>query len=486
MNDRTNCADESDCEIMVRGKPGGIYDLYERKVGNDKVNTHYCPGCFHGRVQKLIGEALMDLNLRERAVFVSPVGCSVFSYYYMNCGNVQAAHGRAPAVSTGISRSHPDSVIINYQGDGDLAAIGAAEILHAANRGENMCVIFVNNAIYGMTGGQMAPTTVIGQKTLTTQEGRSVANEGYPLRMAEVMATLEAPIYVERTACTDNKNIMRTRKAIRKGLQLVGEKKGFVFIEILSNCPTNWKVTPQDSIKFIQEQLEPIFKLGVYKDITETAKPIVRPPSVTEPKKLFELLDLKDVEEKSKRTFSEVVDQKIKIAGFGGQGVLTAGVLLSIIGMNEGLNVSWLPSYGPEMRGGTANCSVVLSSKPIGSPLVTKPNVLIAMNGPSLDSFENDVESGGIIMVNSSMIDRKVQRTDVKVFYLPFTELASELGFKGVANMITVGAFSAYSGLFNRETVNAAAAEYLPKKSFIEMNEKAIEIGFSEVKKAFG
>ncbi len=192
---------------VSHGRPKAFYDRYERKE-ELKHLTHYCPGCGHGNVHKMLAKAIDDLGIQDRTVLISPVGCSVFGYYYFDVGNVQAAHGRAPAVATAVKRSRPESVVISYQGDGDLTAIGAAEILHAANRGESVTVIFVNNAVYSMTGGQFAPTTLIGQKSTTTPEGRSAANEGYPLHVCELLATLEAPVYLERVGLGDNRQIM--------------------------------------------------------------------------------------------------------------------------------------------------------------------------------------------------------------------------------------------------------------------------------------
>src|SRR6185369_418140 len=192
-----------------------FYDTFERKADLQKM-THYCPGCGHGVAHKLIAEALEELGLQNDTIFVSPVGCSVFGYYYFDTGNVQAAHGRAPAVATALKRSNPKSIVISYQGDGDLAAIGTAEIIHAANRGENIAVFFVNNSIYGMTGGQMAPTTLVGQTSTTSPWGRRANNEGFPIKMAEMLSTLEAPVYIERVSLGDGKNILRARKAVRK------------------------------------------------------------------------------------------------------------------------------------------------------------------------------------------------------------------------------------------------------------------------------
>ncbi|MCM2324335.1 MAG: 2-oxoacid:acceptor oxidoreductase family protein [Oligoflexia bacterium] len=462
---------------VTKGRPEAIYETFERKSGKDKLTTHYCPGCGHGRAQKLVAEAISEMGLGDRTIFISPVGCSVFSYYYMNTGNVQAPHGRAPAVGTGLVRARPDSIVISYQGDGDLAAIGTAEIIHAANRGENMTVIFINNAIYGMTGGQMAPTTMVGQRTLTTPSGRNAATEGHPMRMAELIATLEAPVYVERVSCTDVKNIHKCRKAIRKGLQLQVERKGFSFIEILATCPTNWKKTPQDSIKWVQDVMEPYFKPGVYKDISATVQPLPRPEPKTDRKELEKILGLQSGKTVAKTT-GKIGERRIKIAGFGGQGALTAGAMLATAGMNDGLQVTWLPSYGPEMRGGTANCSVVISDKRIGSPLVTQPNVLIAMNRPSLDAFEQEVAPGGIIMVNSSLIDRKVARTDVKAVYAPFTELAAGLGLKAAANAVAIGVFLAHEKSIDRERIYEVLRTSFKKKEAVETNIRAVDAGY--------
>ncbi len=209
---------------IVESKPPVFFDRYERKDENQH-QTHYCPGCGHGVAQKLIAEALGELGVQDRTIMVSPVGCSVFVYYYFDTGNVQASHGRAPAVATGLKRAHPEAMVVAYQGDGDLAAIGTAEIIHAANRGENITVFFVNNSIYGMTGGQMAPTTLVGQVSTTTPWGRRANNDGFPIRMAELISTLEAPVYVERVALCDAKHILQARRAVKKALEMQKQKR---------------------------------------------------------------------------------------------------------------------------------------------------------------------------------------------------------------------------------------------------------------------
>ncbi|HFE52713.1 MAG TPA: 2-ketoisovalerate ferredoxin oxidoreductase, partial [Bacteroidetes bacterium] len=417
---------------LVLSKPESFYEIYTRKPGANKEQTHYCPGCGHGILHKLIAEAMDDFGIRDRTIMISPVGCSVFAYYYFKCGNVQVAHGRAPAVATGIKRALPNSIVISYQGDGDLAAIGGNNILQAANRGERITVFFINNAIYGMTGGQMAPTTLVGQKTTTTPFGRRPENEGMPLRVSELLATLEEPVYIERVALTDPKNIMRARKAVRKALQVQMNDLGFSLVEVLSACPSGWKMTPVDAVKWMNEVMAKYYPLGVFKDITKDVQPRPLPPISYDLEGIDEKLNLPKAEEEISAERPAVPEQyanpRVKIAGFGGQGVLLLGLALSESGMRQGYQVSWLPSYGPEMRGGTANCHVNLSERRIGSPLVSKPTVLIAMNRPSLDKFEPEVVKGGLIIYDSSLIDRPVARTDVEAFPIPATKMADELG----------------------------------------------------------
>lgn len=226
---------------------------------------HYCPGCTHGVVHRLVAEVLEEMEA-ERVIGVAPVGCAVFAYDYFNFDCHQAAHGRAPAVATGIKRVHKDALVFTYQGDGDLAAIGAAEIVNAAGRGENITVIFINNAIYGMTGGQMAPTTLIGQKTTTSPMGRKPELCGYPLKVSEMLATQEGAYYIERTSVHDVANINKTKKAIRKAFEAQKAGKGFSMVEILSTCPTNWGMTPVESLQWIKDEMIDVFPLGVYKD----------------------------------------------------------------------------------------------------------------------------------------------------------------------------------------------------------------------------
>ena len=240
--------------------------IFEKtKVLNDRT-MHYCPGCGHGIVHRMVGESLEELGLVDKAVVISPVGCSVFAYWYFNTDNVEASHGRAPAVGTGLKRANPELIVVSYQGDGDLASSGTAEIVHAAARGENISVIFINNAIYGMTGGQMAPTTLIGQKTATSPFGRDPKFAGYPIKVSEMLSTLRGTRYIERTALNNIANLNKTKKAIKKALELQEKKEGFSLVEILSPCPTNWGLNPPEAMDWLEKNMIPEYPLGVFKD----------------------------------------------------------------------------------------------------------------------------------------------------------------------------------------------------------------------------
>lgn len=242
--------------------------VFKRPEALLDVPTHYCPGCTHGIIHRLVAEAIDELKVLHKTIGVAPVGCSVLAYNYFACDMFQAAHGRAPAVATGIKRAKPDSVVFTYQGDGDLAAIGTSEIVHAATRGENITTIFVNNCIYGMTGGQMAPTTLPGQITETSPYGRDVKTAGYPIRVSEMLATLTGACYIERVSVDNVPNIMKAKKAIKKAFQNQIEGKGFSLIEVLSICPTNWGLSPKESMDWLRDNMIPYYPLGVKKDST--------------------------------------------------------------------------------------------------------------------------------------------------------------------------------------------------------------------------
>jgi 2-oxoglutarate ferredoxin oxidoreductase subunit beta len=229
---------------------------------------HYCPGCTHGIIHRLVAEVIDELGVEDKTVGIAPVGCSVFAYNYFNCDMIEAPHGRAPAVATGVKRAHPELTVFTYQGDGDLAAIGTAETVHVGARGENITIIFVNNAIYGMTGGQMAPTTLLGQVTTTSPYGRIREIQGNPIRVCEMVSTLDGVAYAERVSVDCVKNVLNAKKAIKKGFTMQQEKRGLSIIEVLSTCPTNWGLSPEKAIEWLRENMIKHYPLGVYKDVT--------------------------------------------------------------------------------------------------------------------------------------------------------------------------------------------------------------------------
>lgn len=248
-----------------------VQTVYIRPSSLREVTTTYCPGCTHGVAHRLIAEVMDEMEIREQTIGVAPVGCSVFAYNFFNCDFVEAAHGRAPAMATGIKRLLPDRFVFTYQGDGDLASIGMAEIMHAAGRGENITVIFINNAIYGMTGGQMAPTTLPGQKTTSSPNGRDVESQGFPLRMAEVLSKMDGASYVVRRSLHDPKNIRLAKKAIRMAFETQRRGMGFSMVELLSTCPTNWGFTPVESLHWLEEHMVPVYPLEDFKVAPELA-----------------------------------------------------------------------------------------------------------------------------------------------------------------------------------------------------------------------
>jgi 2-oxoisovalerate ferredoxin oxidoreductase beta subunit len=470
---------------VIHSKPETFFDLYERKA-ELQHQTHYCPGCGHGVVHKLIAEVIQELGLQDKTIFVSPVGCSVFAYYYFDVGNVQVAHGRAPAAATAIKRSCPDKIVISYQGDGDLAAIGTAEIVHAANRGEKISVFFINNGIYGMTGGQMAPTTLLGQKSTTSPWGRHATGEGFPLHMSELLATLEAPVYIERVALCDNKNIMRARRSVRKALELQRDGAGFSFVEILSPCPTIWGKDPVEARNWVSDAMVPAFPISVFRDHKPEIVPSEGPPQ----RSVADVLDLTPHGEHGFplcTSVSSVVkgfpnggqfhDLAIKIAGFGGQGVLLLGQLLTEMGMREGLEVSWLPSYGPEMRSGSANCHVCLSKERVGAPLVTASDVLVAMNELSLRKFAAEVVSGGIILYNGDRLPDDFEAPAAQIICIPASAIADTIGSAKAANIVMLGALLEETGCLAPETAIGVLEDKVKKVELLEVDRNALAAG---------
>jgi 2-oxoisovalerate ferredoxin oxidoreductase beta subunit len=470
-------------------RPDSILEVFPRKGGAEPDATHYCPGCGHGIIHKLMGECIDELGIKDDTVVISPVGCSVFAYYYFDTGNVQAAHGRAPAVGTGIKRARPKSVVISYQGDGDLAAIGGNNILQAANRGENMTVIFVNNAIYGMTGGQLAPTSLLGMRTATTPRGREFSEYGSPIRVAELLSQLDGVSFSARHSLTTPAKINKTKKAIKKALTYQMENKGFSIVEILAQCPTGWKMDPVDSLQWIEENMAPIFPLGTYKDAPHDR--LTPPePALYDPESVERVVRRRTGGEKEYRVLREApwgaaFDGRgkdldtitMKAAGFGGQGILLLGELVAKAGMLQGVNVTWLPSYGPEMRGGTANCSVVASTREIGNPMVTETDLLVAMNRPSLEKFQKEVRPGGVIFYDSSLISITPDRDDVAVHPVPATRIADGLGMGKVANVVMLGAVNKVLGFPEADRILETVKGISKNEKILQINQKAFQAG---------
>jgi 2-oxoisovalerate ferredoxin oxidoreductase beta subunit len=461
-----------------------FYDRFDRHAHGKGLKghaTHYCAGCGHGLVHKYMAQAIQKLGVQDRTVAISPVGCSVFMYYYLDVGNSQAAHGRAPAVGMGHKVANPNSVVISYQGDGDLASIGLAEIIQATQTGLPMTFIFINNAIYGMTGGQMAPTTLMAQRTTTTPDGRERLT-GEPMRMAETIAQLAGPIYVERVALYDSKHQMRASKAIEKAIRLQVENRGLSFVEVLAECPTHWKMTPVEAEQWVKEHLEPVFPLGVLKDEKqepwfELDEPIFDPEHlVTTLGATSEAVD-RFVDE-----FPAHIDEhdvSLKFAGAGGDGAQTVALMTSRAAINEGFDSTYIPSYGPESRGGTSYADVHIAATEVLSPASPHPHVLVAFNQPSLDKFGPTVQPGGTIIFDSSVasaipnLDSTIQQIGV-----PCTQLALDLGKTMVKNVIAVGAMCQATALFPRESFLASLREALKSRcALVPLNEEAFQWG---------
>ncbi|MGC2617977.1 MAG: 2-oxoacid:acceptor oxidoreductase family protein [Acidobacteriaceae bacterium] len=470
-----------DAEYTVaQSKPKAFFEIYERKE-ELQHQTHYCAGCGHGIVHKMVAAAIDELGVQDRTILISPVGCSVFAYYYFDVGNVQAAHGRAPAVATAVKRSHPNSIVVSYQGDGDLSAIGSAEILHAANRGENITVIFVNNGIYSMTGGQVAPTTLMGTISTTTPRGRTAANEGYPLHVSELLATLEAPVYIERVGLGDNRQIVQAGRAVRRALENQVKGLGFSLVEILAPCPTIWKMSPVEAQRWVRDVMEKTFPLGVCCDRTKKAEPRAEREPAPAVETIPRMLGVTESEfaggDSLHVTPPPAVDLQVRVAGFGGQGVLLLGEVLAEAGLDAGLEVSWLPSYGPEMRSGTSNCHVRLAKTTIESPLVTHPDVLVAMNEPSLHKFIASVPPGGWILYNGDELPAECEREGVHILARSFTRIADELGDARAANMVALGALLAIASALPQESVDTALGRLVKSPRWLELDERAITRG---------
>ncbi|HOV51871.1 MAG TPA: 2-oxoacid:acceptor oxidoreductase family protein [Methanothrix sp.] len=469
-------------EKVIGGHPG-MYPAFPRKGGAATTATHYCAGCGHGILHKLIGEAMADLGIQDRCVVISPVGCAVFAYYYLDCGHVQAAHGRAPAIATGISRAEDNAIVISYQGDGDLASIGLNETIQAANRGEKLAVFFVNNTVYGMTGGQMAPTTLIGEVTATSPQGRDPTEMGYPIHICELLDTLRAPVFIERASLSDIEHIRKARRAVRRALEIQRDKKGYAFVELLSPCPTILRMDAKEVAKFINEQMEKEFPVKRFRDRAAEVQPISRAESdfsVESLDKIFGCSEMPCMEIQKDREF---VPKGVKIAGFGGQGVLSMGLALAQAAFGCGRFVSWYPDYGPEQRGGTSNCSVIVSGVPIGSPVLDHPDVLVAFNRPSLEKFAGTVKKGGVILYDSLAGEFQAPE-GVKAISVPATQIATERGVQQAANTAMFGALMQAGdlGLPREAYGDAFRVTFAKKPKLIPKNLEILEAGAQAAK----
>ncbi len=465
-----------------------FYDHFERHAHGEGLKahaTHYCPGCGHGLAHKYLAEAIDTLGVQDRTVAVSPVGCAVFLYYYLDVGNTQAAHGRAPAVALGHKMANPEAIVVNYQGDGDLASIGLAETMQAAQMGLPMSFIFINNAIYGMTGGQMAPTTLTGQRTTTSPAGRDRFT-GAPLKVAEVMAALDGPIYVERVALFNAKQRTRARKAILKALRLQVENRGLGFVEVLSECPTHLRLSAPAAEKWVEQKMVPVFPLGVKKDLPVEPWFSLGAPSF-EPEKITEVLG--GTTEQAPRfaggfpSHIDPHDVAIKFAGAGGDGAQTIAKLTSLGAIHEGFDSTYIPSYGPESRGGTSYADVHLATDEVLSPAAPRPHVLVAFNLPSLEKFGPGVRPGGLILYDQTTIPEAPDfDPSVHVSGIPFTGIAANLGKVMVKNVVALGALQAASQLFPEETFLSALRQRSDDRVLQQLNEEA----FARGQKAFG
>ncbi|HNZ96503.1 MAG TPA: 2-oxoacid:acceptor oxidoreductase family protein [Thermoanaerobaculia bacterium] len=467
-----------------------FYDRFERHAQGQGIkghSTHYCPGCGHGLAHKYLAEAIDELGIQDRVVAVSPVGCSVFLYYYMDVGNTQAAHGRAPVVAIGHKTANPDSIVISYQGDGDLASIGLAEIVSTAQLGIPISVIFINNAVYGMTGGQMAPTTLMGMKTATSPAGRTPLM-GQPLRMAEMIAGLQGPVYVERVALYDAKQRTRAKRAIRKALECQVENKGFSFVEVLAECPTHLRLDPVATEKWVAEQMTQIFPLGLMKDVTKDASfPALPRPSFSE-ERLLEVVgaSMEEVSRFATGFPSHLAkgDVALKLAGAGGDGAQTAAMLITNAAINEGFDSTHIPSYGPESRGGTSYADVHVAEREVLSPAAPNPHLLVAFNAPSLAKFGPAVQPGGVVVYDSSTIHSVPELpAGVTAHGVPFTQIAADLGRTLVKNVVALGALQEATQLFPKETFLYAIRNALKEKcAMIPLNEEAFAWGARAVR----
>ena len=466
-----------------------FYEHFERHEGGEGLkarSTHYCPGCGHGLVHRYLAEAVEALGVQNRTVAISPVGCAVFLHYYLDVGHVQAPHGRAPAVALGLKLAHPDSVVISYQGDGDLASIGLAEIIQVAQMGLPITVIFVNNAVFGMTGGQMAPTSLAGQRTATTPGGRG-RPMGDPLRVAELVAGLDGPVYVERVALYDAVRRARAQKAIRKAIALQVENRGFALVEVLSECPLYLGLSPLEAEGWVEEHMTPVFPLGVKKDLgsAREAWPSWPAPCFDAEAVAAIVGGAGTPVTRFARAFPRRWGGEVglKLAGAGGDGAQTAAMIVTKAAIDEGFDATHIPSYGPQSRGGTSYADVRLAEVDVLSPGVPHPHVLVAFNSPSLAKFGPEVVPGGIVVYDSSATpDPPALDPRIRLVPVPMTDIAHALGHAAVKNIVALGALTAAADLLPAESILTAMRLRLgDKAALLEVDMRAFAAGLNAV-----
>ncbi len=476
-----------------------FYRSFERHEHGEGIMAHsttYCAGCGHGLVHKYLAEAIDELGVQDRTVLISPVGCAVFMYYYFDVGNTQAAHGRAPAVAIGHKTSNPDSIVISYQGDGDLASIGLAEIISTAQLGIPITVVFVNNAIYGMTGGQMAPTTLLGQRTTTTPDGRP-ASAGRPLKMAELIAGLDGPVYVERVALYDNKRRTRARRAIRNALEAQVQGTGFAFVEVLSECPLHLGLDPDAAEDWVRDQMEPVFPLGVKKDVRSDADVPAYPPI---PSPTFEPESLLDAVTRDRRSARRVSPRDSRPTSIG----RTSASSSPAPGATERRRPPCSSHGARSTRGSTRRTSRATGPSPAEAPRTrTSTSRSARCSHPRHRSRtcswrstprawrSSDPSFGpagpSSTTARSSQNCRPASHRACKRSGFPSPSAARDLGNVLVKNVVALGALQAATGLFPEETFLTAIREALrAKEAMIPLNEAAFGRGVELVRASPG
>lgn len=453
----------------------GMYSSFDRSGAATRM-THYCPGCGHGILHKLIAEALVEMGLQDRTVMVSPIGCAVFGYYYWDIGNIGAAHGRAPAIATAIARTRPDSIVLAYQGDGDFAAIGFNCAFQAASRGEHMATFLVNNTNYGMTGGQLSPTSLIGQETTTSPLGRSAETEGYPIHVCEVFNQLPAPVYIARCSVADTPRIMQAKKAIRKAIEIQRDGRGYALVEFLAPCPFITGGDSQASTRFTIDKMEKEFPLGVFRDTPagDVAARVSAKPCDT----LHSLFHSDEDEVPQPQFDASVKERRMVFAGSGGQGILSLGLCINNAGTTAKRYTTWFPTYGPEQRGGSASCSLVIAGHSIGAPNVDKTDVLVCMTRPMLERFLSSAKPGSLVFVDSIILDEQSpRRDDVRFIAIPASEIASAAGFTRAANtaILAAMAYTDATGLPLEAIVHARDAAMRKKPDLQKKNQAVFD-----------